>query len=155
LRPLAPNVLSIGDERDSTSGKIQLGECACPFCSLEFSKANGNEQWIGFPAVTLIRQKHNLASARKDVFAFSGVHARCSPALLPHEGLITSGLLSVLASECVLKTAAELLAEGISLTGLYLVRVREEDDVTSSFQRRYLGRVEQVCRGKAILRIGP
>jgi hypothetical protein len=72
--------------------------------------------------------------------------------LAPHEGDITSGVLVGFGIRYVfLKTAAELLAQGIALTGLLVVRVREDDDVSSPFERRYLGRIENFRNGMVIL----
>src|SRR5207302_2592074 len=50
-----------------------------------------------------------------------------------------------------LKTVAELLHEGIALTGMYVVRLRDDEDVSSPFQRRYLGRIESIRNGMVML----
>ena len=72
--------------------------------------------------------------------------------LAPREGAITSGVLVGFGIRYVfLKTVTELLAEGIALSGLYVVWVRDDEDASSPFQRRYLGRVENIRDGMVML----
>jgi len=108
---LAPNVLSIGDEREfNIRINFQLANALARSALLEFFKANGNETVIGFRPVTLIRQKPIGQRTKRRVRHSPGVHARMFAAWLRHEGLITSGLLVCFGvRNCVSQTAAELL----------------------------------------------
>ena len=131
---------------------FQLANALARSALYEFFTAAGNETVIGFRPVTLLLEKHNLASARKDVFGLFPEYTLDVRPLAPHEGAITSGVLVGFGIRYVfLKTVAELLAEGITLSGLYVVRVRDDEDVSSPFQRRYLGRVENTRGGMVML----
>ena len=63
------------------------------YLAWEFFKAVGNETVIAFRPVTLLLEKHNLASARKDVFGLFPEYTLDVRPLAPHEGAITSGVL--------------------------------------------------------------
>ena len=151
--PLTLDTQLIGKEKQfDIHTYFQLANALARSALFEFFKAAGNETVIGFRPVTLLLEKHNLASARKDVFGLFPEYTLDVRPLAPHDGDITSGVLVGFGIRYVfLKTVAELLAEGIPVTGLYVVRVREDDDVLSPFQRRYLGRVETIRNGMVIL----
>ena len=151
--PLTPDAPLIGQEKQfDILTDFQLANALARSALYEFFKAAGNETVIGFRPVTLLLEKHNLASARQDVFGVFPEYTLDVRPLAPHEGDITSGVLvGFRIRYAFLKTAAELLAEGIALTGLLVVRVREDDDVSSPFERRYLGRIENFRNGMVIL----
>ncbi len=147
--PLTPDALPIGQEKQfDIHTDFQLANALARSALFEFFSAAGNETVIGFRPVTLLLEKHNLASARKDVFGLFPEYTLDVRPLAPHESEITSGVLVGFGIRYVfLKTIAELLSEGIALNGMYVVRIREDDEVSSPFQRRYLGRIESVRNG--------
>ena len=151
--PLTPDAQLIGQEKQfDIITDFQLANALARSALFEFFKTTGNETVIGFRPVTLLLEKRNLASARKDVFGLFPEYTLDVRPLAPHEAAITSGVLVGFGIRYVfLKTVAELLAEGVPLTGLYAVRIREDDDVSSPFQRRYLGRIENVRHGRVVL----
>ena len=144
--PLTADAQLIGQEKQfDIFTDFQLANALARSGLYEFFKAAGNETVVGFRPVTLLLEKHNLASARKDVFGLFPEYTLDVRPLAPHEGAITSGVLVGYGIRYVfLKTVAELLAEGITLTGLYAARIRDDEDVSSPFQRRYLGRIENI-----------
>jgi hypothetical protein len=131
---------------------FQLANALARSALFRFFKSAGNETVIGFRPVTLILEKHNLSSARKDVFGVFPEYTLDVRPLAPHEGNITSGVLVGFGIRYVfLKTAATLHAEGVPLKGLYVVRIRDDAEVATHFERRYLGRVEQIRDWMGIL----
>jgi hypothetical protein len=131
---------------------FQLANALARSALFRFFKSAGNETVIGFRPVTLLLEKHNLSSARKDVFGIFPEYTLDVRPLAPHEGHITSGVLVGFGIRYVfLKTAAELHAEGVPLSGLYVVRIRDDAEVATHFERRYLGRVEQIRGGMGLL----
>ena len=151
--PLTPDAPLVGKEKQfDVVTDFQLANALARAALFEFFKAAGNETVVGFRPVTLLLEKHNLASVRKDVFGLFPEYTLDVRPLAPHEGAITSGVLVGFGIRYVfLKTVAELLDEGVSLTGLFVVRVREDDHLISPFQRRYLGRIENVRQGLVVL----
>ena len=143
----------IGKERQfDTLNDFQLANALARSALFQFFKSAGNETVIGFRPVTLVLEKHNLSIARKDVFGVFPEYTLDVRPLAPHEGDITSGVLVGFGIRYVfLKTTAALHAEGIPLTGLYVVRIRDDAEVATHFERRYLGRVEQIRDGMGIL----
>ncbi len=150
---LTPDAPLIGQEKQfHILNDFQLANALARSALFRFFKAAGKETVIGTRPVTLILEKHNLASARKDVFGIFPEYTLDVRPLAPHEGDITSGVLLGFGIRYVfLKTAAALHAEGVPLTGLYVVHIRDESEVGTQFERRYLGRVEMVRGGKVIL----
>ncbi|HEX5483060.1 MAG TPA: hypothetical protein VFZ08_10600 [Terriglobia bacterium] len=151
--PLTSTAPSIGQEKQfDIFTDFQVANALARFALFEFFSAAGNETVIAFRPVTLVIEKHNLASARKDVFGIFPEYTLDVRPLAPHEGHITSGVLMGFGiRHLFLKTAAELLAEGVSLKGLYVVQIRDDSDIVTPFQRRYLGKFEGACNGMAIL----
>ncbi|OQA10224.1 MAG: Piwi domain protein [bacterium ADurb.Bin374] len=98
-------------------------------------------------------ERHNLASSRPDVFGIFPEYALDVRPLAPHEGDITSGVLVEFGIRYVfLKTVMELAYEGLSLSGLYAVRLFEEEgEARSPYERLYLGKIEAVEDGTARL----
>ena len=78
--PLTSDALPIGQEQQfNIHTDFQLANALARSALFEFFSAAGNETVIGFRPVTLLLEKHNLASARKDVFGlFPGIHTGCS-----------------------------------------------------------------------------
>ena len=151
--PLTPNAPLIGEEKQFTTiTDFQLANALARNALFEFFK-NANHTVIAHRPVTVLLEKHNLASARQGVFGIFPEYTLDVRPLAPHEGEITSGVLIGFGIRYVfLKTAAELLGAGVPLDGLYVVRVLEEDaEVPTPFERRYLGRVEHVHNGIATL----
>jgi len=150
--PLTPNAPLIGQEKTfGTITDFQLANALARHALCAFFK-NTNHTVIGFRPVTVILEDRNLASARKDVFGVFPEYTLDVRPLAPHEGDITSGVLIGFAIRYVfLKTAGELRKEGVSLDGLYVVRVQEDADISTPFERRYLGRIADIRDGKAIL----
>ena len=150
---VTPNTPLIGQEKQfNILHDFQLANALARSALFNFFKASGNETVIGFRPVTLLLEKYNLASARKDVFGIFPEYTLDVRPLAPHEGDITSGVLVGFSIRITfLKTAAELHAEGIPLTGLYVVQIREDGELTSRFNRRYLGRIKQIRNEMVIL----
>lgn len=151
--PLTADAPLIGQEKHfDIHTDFQLANALARSALFEFFKAAGNETVIGFRPVTLLLEKHNLAAARKDVFGLFPEYTLDVRPLAPHESEITSGVLVGFGIHYVfLKTVAELFAEGIALNGMYVVQLREDDDFSSPFQRRYLGRIQSVQNGTVTL----
>jgi len=117
-----------------------------------FFKTTGTHTVIGHRPVTLLLANRNLATARPDVFGIFPEYTLDVRPLAPHEGDITSGVLVGFGVHYLFqKNVAELHAEGVPLTGLYVVRVRDDDEAVKPYERSYLGKVEQVREGTAIL----
>jgi hypothetical protein len=151
--PLAQNAPLIGQSKRFTIIEdFQLANALARNALFEFFK-NANHIVVAHRPVTVLLQKHNLASARPDVFGVFPEYTLDVRPLAPHEGRITSGVLVGFGIRYVfLKTAAELLKEGVALTGLYVVRPHADDgDIGTSSERRYLGRIEAVHNGIATL----
>src|ERR1051325_7678609 len=67
--PRTRDATLIGQERQfDILADFQLANALARSALFEFFKAAGNETVIGFRPVTLLLEKHNLASVRKDVF---------------------------------------------------------------------------------------
>lgn len=117
-----------------------------------FFKTTGTHTVIGHRPVTLLLADRNLATERPDVFGiFPEITLDVRP-LAPHEGDITSGVLVGFGVHYLFqKNAAELHAEGVPLIGFYAVRVRDDDEAVKPYERSYLGKIEQVREGTAIL----
>ena len=151
--PLTPNAPLIGQEKQfDTTTDFQLANALARNALFEFFK-NANQTVIGHRPVTVLLEEHNLASVRKDVFGIFPEYTLDVRPLAPHEGEITSGVLIGFGVRYIfLKTAAQLLEEGVSLSGLYVVRVLEEDPTCPTpYERRYLGRIDAIRDGMAIL----
>ena len=150
---LTPEAPLIGQEKQfDILNDFQLANALARSALFHFFVSAGNETVIGFRPVTLVLEKHNLASARKDVFGIFPEYTLDVRPLAPHEGDITSGVLVGFSIRYIfLKTAAALHAEGMPLTGLYVVQIRDDSEVATIFERRYLGRVEQLRDGIVIL----
>lgn len=151
--PLTANAPVIGEQKQfGTLTDFQLANALARHALLEFFR-NTNQTVVRHRPVTVLLQDHNLASARKDVFGIFPEYELDVRPLAPHEGEITSGVIVGFGIRYVfLKTAAELLDAGISLSGLYLVRLAEDDpDSAGTYDRRYLGRLEGVRDGMAVL----
>ena len=151
--PLHAEACLIGEKKVfDVFADFQLANSLARSALFEFFKTTGSHTVVGFRPVTLLLEKHNLASARQDVFGLFPEYMLDVRPLAPHEGAITSGVLVGFGIRYVfLKTAAEMHAEGMSLDGLYLVRVRDDGDVPSVYERRYLGRFEGVNGSDALL----
>ena len=143
----------IGQEKQfDILNDFQLANALARSALFHFFASAGNETVIGFRPVTLVLEKHNLASARKDVFGIFPEYTLDVRPIAPHEGDITSGVLVGFGIRYIfLKTAAALHAEGMPLTGRYVVQIRDDSEVATIFDRRYLGRVEQIRDGMVIL----
>jgi hypothetical protein len=113
--PLTPHASLIGQEKQfDIHTDFQLANALARAALFEFFKAAGNETVIGFRPVTLLLEKHNLANTRQDVFGLFPEYTLDVRPLAPHEGDITSGVLVGFGIHYViLKTVAELLAEGV------------------------------------------
>ena len=150
---LAPDAALIGQEKQfDILNDFQLANALARSALFHFFTAAGNETVVGFRPVTLLLEKHNLSGARKDIFGIFPEYTLDVRPLAPHEGDITSGVLVGFGIRYIfLKTAAELHAEGIPLTGLYVVQIRDDGEVPTRFERRYLGRVQQIRDGMVIL----
>lgn len=151
--PLTSNAPELGEKKQFTTiADFQLANALARNSLFNFFK-NANSTVVAYRPVTVILENHNLASARQDIFGIYPEYTLDVRPLAPHEGLITSGVLIGFGIRYVfLKTAAELLADGIPLEGLYVVRVLEEiADVPTPFERRYLGRIDSVHNGTATL----
>ncbi len=143
----------IGQEKQFTIfNDFQLANALARSALFKFFKSTSNYTVVGFRPVTLLLEKHNLSSARTDIFGIFPEYTLDVRPLAPHEGDITSGVLIGFEIRYLfLKTAAELYAEGIPLEGLYVVNIRDDGDVVTPFERRYLGRIEQIRNGIALL----
>ncbi|MSM38688.1 MAG: hypothetical protein GJT30_03570 [Geobacter sp.] len=131
---------------------FQLANALARTALFRFFTLTGYGTVIGFRPVTLLLEKHNLSSSRKDIFGIFPEYSLDIRPLAPHEGNITSGVLVGFGIRYTfLKTMAELNSEGIPLTGLYAVQMRNDGEILTSFDRRYLGRIEQIRNGVAIL----
>lgn len=124
---------------------FQLANALARNALFEFFKS-ANHTVVDHRPVTVLLHKHNLASARQDVFGIFPEYSLDVRPLAPHEGRITSGVLVGFAIRHVfLKTVAELLKDGVILIGLYAVRPQGGDDEAGkSLDRRYLGRIESI-----------
>lgn len=97
--------------------------------------------------VSFVWLEHNLAPTRQDIFGFYPEYSFDVRPLAPHEGEITSGVLVEFSIRHVfLKPAGDISAEGVALSGLYVVAPAEQSDrdVNLEFSRRYLGKIESV-----------
>lgn len=131
---------------------FQLANALARSALFRFFTATGYGTVVGFRPVTLLLEKHSLSSARKDIFGIFPEYTLDIRPLAPHEGDITSGVLVGFGVRYTfLKTIAELHTEGIPLTGLYAVQIRNDSEIVTPFERRYLGRIEQIRNGMAIL----
>ena len=150
---LTPEAPLIGQEKQfDILNDFQLANALARSALFHFFASGDNETVIGFRPVTLVLEKHNLASARKDVFGIFPEYTLDVRPLAPHEGDITSGVLVGFGIRYIfLKTSAALHAEGMPLTGLYVVQIRDDSEFATIFERRYLGRVEQIRDGMVIL----
>lgn len=151
--PFTPNAPLIGEKKQFTTiADFQLANALARNALFEFFKST-NHAVIAHRPVTVILEDRNLTSARPDMFGIFPEYTLDVRPLAPHEGLITSGVLIGFGIRYVfLKTVAELLKEGVSLTGLVAVRiVREDTEVSTQYERRYLGRIDAVRDGFAIL----
>ncbi len=150
--PFTPDAPLIGQEKTfDTIADFQLANALARNALCTFFKTT-NHTVIGFRPVTVILEDRNFASARKDVFGVFPEYTLDVRPIAPHEGDITSGVLLGFGIRYVfLKTAAELLEEVVPLDGLYVVRVQEDADISTPFERRYLGRISNIRNGKAIL----
>ena len=129
---------------------FQLANAVARRALLAFFKSLGHPVTRVRPVSVLLDQ-HNLASEREDVFGISPEYSLDVRPLAPHEGRITSGVLVGFSIRYrFLKTVAELLTEGVPVVGLYIVRSIEED-APIPHERRYLGRIESLLDGKALL----
>lgn len=151
--PLRPDAPLIGCQQEfNVLADFQLANALARSALFEFFKTTGSHDVVGFRPVTLLLKKYNLASVRNDVFGIFPEYTLDVRPLAPHEGDITSGVLIGFGVRyAFLKNAAEMLAEGIPLTGLYLVRIRDDGDINTPFERRYLGRLESVRGANARL----
>lgn len=150
--PITPDAPMIGHaEQFDIFTDFQLANALARSALLDFLRA-ANYTLVRYRPVTVVLEKHKFISAREDVFGIFPEYTLDVRPLAPHEGRITSGVLIGFGIRYVfLKTAADLLAEGVSLAGLYMVQINEESDLESPLERRYLGRFENVREGKAIL----
>ncbi|HXR75386.1 MAG TPA: Piwi domain-containing protein [Bryobacteraceae bacterium] len=151
--PLKADAPLIGEKKQfGTLPDFQLANALARNALFEFFKQT-NQTVVRHRPVTVVLDDHNLASARQDVFGIFPEYELDVRPLAPHEGEITSGVLVGFGIRYVfLKTTAQLLQEGVSLSGLYLVRILDDDpDAASPYERRYLGRFEGVRDGMAIL----
>ncbi len=131
---------------------FQLANALARSALYRFFTATGYGTVVRFRPVTLLLEKHNLSSVRNDIFGIFPEYTLDIRPLAPHEGNITSGVLVGFGIRYTfLKTIAELHTEGIPLTGLYVVQIRNESEITTPFERRYLGRIEQIRNGMVIL----
>lgn len=142
---LKPDAAPIGEPTQfDIVSDFQLANALARAALFEFFRSS-NETVTRFRPVTVLLEKHNLASRRKDVFGFIPEYTLDVRPLAPHEGEISSGVLITFGVRHIfLKTAAELVAEGVSLRGLYAVAVSEDGDIQTPLERRYLGRIEDV-----------
>jgi len=144
--PLTANAPQVGDRKQFTTiADFQLANALARNSLYDFFK-NANHTVVAHRPVTILLPNRNLASARPDVFGIFPEYTLDVRPLAPHEGLITSGVLIGFGIRYVfLKTASELLTEGVPLEGLYAIRVADRHgDSPSTFDRRYLGRIEAV-----------
>ena len=151
--PYTPDAPLIGEKKQFTTiADFQLANALARNALFEFFKS-ANHTVIAHRPVTVLLEDRNLASARKDVFGIFPEYTLDVRPLAPHEGHITSGVLIGFGIRYVfLKTASELLKEGVSLEGVIAVRVLQEDaEEPTPYERRYLGRIDAVRDGMAIL----
>lgn len=151
--PLTADAPLIGEKKQfGTLPDFQLANALARNALFEFFKQT-NQTVVRHRPVTVVLDEHNLTSTRTDVFGVFPEYELDVRPLAPHEGEITSGVLVGFGIRYVfLKTAAELLRDGVSLSGLFVVRVADDDpEASSPYERRYLGRFAGVCKGMAIL----
>ena len=151
--PLTPNAPLIGENKQFTTiADFQLANALARNSLFDFFKS-ANHTVIAHRPVTVLLEDRNLASERKDVFGIFPEYTLDVRPLAPHEGRITSGVLIGFGIHYVfLKTAQDLLKEGVPLTGVFVVRLlRKDAEVATPYERRYLGRVEGVNGAMAVL----
>jgi len=151
--PLQEDAPLLGVARQFTVlGDFQVANAVARASLHRFFKATGNHTVIGHRPITLLLTAHNLTEARPDVFGIFPEYTLDVRPLAPHEGDITSGVLVGFGVHYLfLKNAAELLQEGVPLLGLYVVRIREDEEAVKPWDRTYLGKIEAVSNGKATL----
>ncbi len=151
--PLTANAPVIGEKKQfGTLPDFQLANALARNALFDFFKQM-NQSVVRHRPVTVVLNDHNLASARTDLFGIFPEYELDVRPLAPHEGEITSGVLVGFGIRYIfLKTAEELLNEGVYLSGQYVVGIADDDpEASSSYERRYLGRFEGVRGGMAIL----
>jgi hypothetical protein len=151
--PVKESAPSIGSKQEfNVLSDFQVANALARAALYGFFKTTGTHTVIGHRPVTLLLTNRNLATARPDVFGIFPEYTLEVRPLAPHEGDITSGVLVGFAVHYMfLKNAAELHSDGVPLTGHYVVRVRDDEEAVKSYERSYLGKVEQVREGTAIL----
>ena len=151
--PLKDDAPLIGSKHEfNVLTDFQVANALARAALYAFFKTTGTHTVVRHRPVTLLLANHNLATSRPDVFGIFPEYTLDVRPLAPHEGDITSGALIGFGVHYLFqKNAAELHAEGVPLTGLYVVRVRDDDEAVKPYERSYLGKVEQVRNGAAIL----
>ncbi|ACO33759.1 argonaute/piwi family protein [Acidobacterium capsulatum] len=149
--PVVENAIAIGTETDfNIISDFQLANALARSALHRYFKAAGRETVIGFRPVTLLLEKHNLASNRKDVFGIFPEYTLDVRPLAPHEGDIASGVLIGFGIKYVfLQNVAELQAQGVSAAGMYAVRLVDESE--HQFDRAYLGRIDRFTKDNVTL----
>jgi hypothetical protein len=151
--PLRADAPLIGEEKMFTAvGDFQLANALVRSTLFGFFK-NAGHTVVAYRPVTVVLEDHNIASTRQDVFGIFPEYTLDVRPLAPHEGEITSGVLIGFGVRYVfLKTVAELVELKVPVTGLIAVHVPEDDaEVPTTYERRYLGRIEAVKNGIAVL----
>lgn len=150
--PLTTDAKPIGAPKEfNIVSDFQVANALARAALFEFFRAS-SETATRYRPVTVLLEKHNLARKRKDIFGFIPEYTLDVRPLAPHEGDITSGvLIGFGVRHLFLKTAAGLAVEGVPLKGLYAVRVDDESEPSTPFERRYLGRFEDIRGDAAVL----
>lgn len=118
--PLTADAESIGEATDfSIIADFQLANTVARSALHRFFQNAGRETVIGYRPVTLLLEKHHLASRSKDVFGIFPEYTLDVRPLAPHEGDIASGVLIGFGIKYLfLKSVAELHAQGVPVEGL-------------------------------------
>ena len=152
--PLEEGGLVIGEpKRFETFTDFQLANAMVRRALLTFFKNQGYTVTNVRPVGVLLDDR-NLAIDRRDVFGIFPEYSFDVRPLAPHEGRITSGVLVGFSIRYHFqKTVAELLTEGVPVVGMYVVHSTSplEEDTLIPRLRRYLGRIESLRDGKAVL----
>jgi hypothetical protein len=151
--PLVKDAPIIGDPKEfNIFADFQLANALARSALLHFFEAAG-QTVIRYRPVTIVLEQHNLSPERHDVFGIFPEYELDVRPLAPHEGKITSGVVVGFGIRYQFeKTVGELVADGLSVAGLYAVYVPEEEDEEFSLgARRYLGRIEAIQGGTVCL----
>ena len=116
---------------------------------------NHNRRISGVRPARFVRDVQNLLTGPgADVFAVFAEYAFDVRPLAPQDGAFINGVLVNFDARLLIKlTAAELVARGVRVEGLYVVGESEVDDlyILPMLDRRLLGRIERIEGSEAVL----